>query len=102
MLVLGLVGFALIQLWYLHKALKLADPTIVCPCERPFFSAFPVLNRDRFLSGVLFLQSLVDCERPCLFRPGFPLTYLSSPSRHRGYHRTSWWRLGGQSASSHC
>ena len=33
MLVFGLVAFALLQLWYLHKALKLADPTIVCPCE---------------------------------------------------------------------
>ena len=33
MLILGLVAFALLQLWYLHKALKLADPTIVCPRE---------------------------------------------------------------------
>jgi magnesium transporter len=33
MLVLGLVAFALLQLWYLHKALILADPTLVCPCE---------------------------------------------------------------------
>jgi hypothetical protein len=32
-LVLGLVAFALLQLWYLHKGLVLADPTIVCPCE---------------------------------------------------------------------
>jgi hypothetical protein len=32
-LVLGLVVFALLQLWYLHKALVLADPTLVCPCE---------------------------------------------------------------------
>ncbi|TFK30439.1 hypothetical protein FA15DRAFT_690183 [Coprinopsis marcescibilis] len=30
-LVLGLVVFALLQLWYLHKALVLADPTLVCP-----------------------------------------------------------------------
>jgi hypothetical protein len=35
-LVLGLVAFALLQLWYLHKALILADPTIVCPCAHPF------------------------------------------------------------------
>src|SRR6266702_4780770 len=33
MLIFGLVAFALLQLWYLHKALKLADPTIVCPRE---------------------------------------------------------------------
>ena len=33
MLVLGLIAFSLLQLWYLHKALILADPTLVCPCE---------------------------------------------------------------------
>lgn len=33
LLVLGLVVCALLQLWYLHKALILADPTLVCPCE---------------------------------------------------------------------
>jgi len=33
LLVLGLIVFALLQLWYLHKALILADPTIVCPCK---------------------------------------------------------------------
>ncbi|KAF7969038.1 hypothetical protein HWV62_28429 [Athelia sp. TMB] len=33
MLLLALVVFALLQLWYLHKALILADPTLVCPCE---------------------------------------------------------------------
>ena len=32
-LVLGLVVFAFLQLWYLHKALVLADPTLVCPRE---------------------------------------------------------------------
>lgn len=30
-LVLALVVFALLQLWYLQKALVFADPTIVCP-----------------------------------------------------------------------
>ena len=33
MLVVGLAAFALLQLWYLHKALILADPILVCPCE---------------------------------------------------------------------
>jgi magnesium transporter len=46
MLVLGLVGFALLQLWYLNKALKLADPTIVCPCKHYFSSGFPELKRS--------------------------------------------------------
>lgn len=36
-LLLGLVVFALLQLWYLHKALILADPTLVCPCTVHFF-----------------------------------------------------------------
>jgi hypothetical protein len=49
MLILGLIGFALLQLWYLHKALKLADPTIVCPCKCYLHPAIPVLNRSRFL-----------------------------------------------------
>ncbi|KAG6851062.1 hypothetical protein H0H93_002954 [Arthromyces matolae] len=30
-LVISLAVFALLQLWYLHKALVLADPTLVCP-----------------------------------------------------------------------
>ena len=33
MLVIGLVAFALLQLWYLQKSLVFADPTIVCPCK---------------------------------------------------------------------
>ncbi len=31
-LVFGVVVFALLQMWYLHKALVLANPTLVCPC----------------------------------------------------------------------
>jgi len=30
-LVSALIAFALLQLWYLHKSLVLADPTLVCP-----------------------------------------------------------------------
>jgi hypothetical protein len=33
MLLFALCVFALLQLWYLHKGLVLADPTLVCPCE---------------------------------------------------------------------
>ena len=32
-LLLGLIVFARLQLWYMHKGLVLADPTLVCPCE---------------------------------------------------------------------
>lgn len=41
-LILGLIAFALLQLWYFHKALILADPTIVCPCENHYFPFLPV------------------------------------------------------------
>lgn len=30
-LVLGLIVCALLQLWYMHKSLVLADPILVCP-----------------------------------------------------------------------
>ena len=63
-LLLGLVAFALLQLWYLHKALILADPTIVCP--RAY--ALRVLEKSMADvspgSGVLLLQPVFDRERP--------------------------------------
>ncbi|TFY50268.1 hypothetical protein EVG20_g11618, partial [Dentipellis fragilis] len=44
MLLLGLVAFALLQLWYLHKALILADPTIVCPLAFCFYNLSSIVN----------------------------------------------------------
>ncbi|KAG6911965.1 hypothetical protein DXG01_000213 [Tephrocybe rancida] len=43
-LVLGLVVFALLQLWYLHKALVLADPTLVCPSAFCFYNVSSIVN----------------------------------------------------------
>ncbi|KAF4572921.1 hypothetical protein EYR36_007431 [Pleurotus pulmonarius] len=43
-LVLGLVVFALLQLWYLHKALVLADPTLVCPSAFCFYNISSIVN----------------------------------------------------------
>ncbi|KAG6890405.1 hypothetical protein C0995_008759 [Termitomyces sp. Mi166 len=43
-LVLGLVVFALLQLWYLHKALILADPTLVCPSAFCFYNVSSITN----------------------------------------------------------
>lgn len=43
-LVLGLVIFALLQLWYLHKGLTLADPTLVCPCMCHFPPHYEIPN----------------------------------------------------------
>ncbi|KAI0321340.1 hypothetical protein OF83DRAFT_1198753 [Amylostereum chailletii] len=44
MLLLGLAAFALLQLWYFHKALKLADPTIVCPLAFCFYNLSSIIN----------------------------------------------------------
>lgn len=62
MLLVALVAFALLQLWYLHKGLTLADPTLVCPCK---FSmcigcVYLIVN---LCSRILFLQSIVYRQR---------------------------------------
>ncbi|KAF8807402.1 hypothetical protein BYT27DRAFT_7338106 [Phlegmacium glaucopus] len=49
-LVLGLILFALLQLWYLHKALILADPTLVCP------SAFCFYNLSSIVNGLVYFD----------------------------------------------
>ncbi|KIM48207.1 hypothetical protein M413DRAFT_439927 [Hebeloma cylindrosporum] len=49
-LVLGLIVFALLQLWYLHKALVLADPTLVCP------SAFCFYNLSSIVNGLVYFD----------------------------------------------
>ncbi|TFK41161.1 hypothetical protein BDQ12DRAFT_646977 [Crucibulum laeve] len=49
-LVLGLIVFALLQLWYLHKALILADPTLVCP------SAFCFYNLSSIVNGLVYFN----------------------------------------------
>lgn len=43
-LVLGLGVFALLQLWYLHKSLVLADPTLVCPLAFCFYNLSSIFN----------------------------------------------------------
>ena len=40
----ALVFFALAQLWYLHKSLVLADPTLVCPREFSIQVFFPFVQ----------------------------------------------------------
>ncbi|KZT30582.1 hypothetical protein NEOLEDRAFT_1082700 [Neolentinus lepideus HHB14362 ss-1] len=44
MLLLGLAVFALLQLWYLHKSLVLADPTLVCPLAFCFYNLSSIIN----------------------------------------------------------
>ncbi|GJE86128.1 magnesium transporter NIPA-like protein [Phanerochaete sordida] len=43
-LVLGLGICALLQLWYMHKSLVLADPTLVCPLAFCFYNLSSIVN----------------------------------------------------------
>ncbi|KAI0689594.1 hypothetical protein BC835DRAFT_1368267 [Cytidiella melzeri] len=43
-LVLGLAVCALLQLWYMHKSLVLADPTLVCPLAFCFYNLSSIVN----------------------------------------------------------
>ncbi|KAL6309955.1 hypothetical protein BKA93DRAFT_722247 [Sparassis latifolia] len=43
-LILSLVSCALLQLWYMHKGLVLADPTLVCPLAFCFYNLSSILN----------------------------------------------------------
>ncbi|KAF7791868.1 hypothetical protein EIP86_002892 [Pleurotus ostreatoroseus] len=43
-LVLGLGVCALLQLWYMHKSLVLADPTLVCPLAFCFYNLSSIMN----------------------------------------------------------
>ncbi|KAJ2920207.1 hypothetical protein MD484_g230, partial [Candolleomyces efflorescens] len=51
-LLVGLGIFALLQLWYLHKALILADPTLVCP------SAFCFYNLSSIVNGLVYYDQI--------------------------------------------
>ncbi|KAG6900134.1 hypothetical protein C0993_002479 [Termitomyces sp. T159_Od127] len=65
-LIIGLVVFALLQLWYLHKALILADPTLVCP------SAFCFYNVSSIVNGLVYFNqfSLISSLHLCLVALG--------------------------------
>ncbi|TBU35261.1 hypothetical protein BD311DRAFT_860795 [Dichomitus squalens] len=43
-LLLSLIVFALLQLWYMHKGLILADPTLVCPLAFCFYNLSSIVN----------------------------------------------------------
>ncbi|KZP31353.1 hypothetical protein FIBSPDRAFT_945366 [Athelia psychrophila] len=62
MLLIALVAFALLQLWYLHKALILADPTLVCP------SAFCFYNLSSIVNGLVYFDqfALISPLHLCL------------------------------------
>ncbi|KAG8763475.1 hypothetical protein FRC11_003164 [Ceratobasidium sp. 423] len=53
-LVLGLGIFALLQLWYLHKSLTYADPTLVCPL------AFCSYNLSSIINGLIYFDQISE------------------------------------------
>ncbi|CAE7214434.1 unnamed protein product [Rhizoctonia solani] len=53
-LVLGLCIFALLQLWYLHKSLTYADPTLVCPL------AFCSYNLSSIINGLVYFDQIAE------------------------------------------
>ncbi|KAF9786949.1 hypothetical protein BJ322DRAFT_1052867 [Thelephora terrestris] len=52
LLIVGLCAFALLQLWYLHKALILENPTLVCPL------AFCFYNLSSIVNGLVYFDQL--------------------------------------------
>jgi len=96
-LLLALVIFALLQLWYLHKGLVLADPTLVCPCKWCLWLWSSSIWK--FSSCLLFLQSFFHRKWPRLLRPvclDISTSFGSSMSRHCN---TTGWCLDSQHPS---
>ncbi|KAG8741002.1 hypothetical protein FRC10_003461 [Ceratobasidium sp. 414] len=72
-LILGLGVFALLQLWYLHKSLTLADPTLVCPrkalpcAQAQLFAdhptnavAFCFYNLSSIVNGLVYFDQISE------------------------------------------
>ncbi|CAE6510699.1 unnamed protein product [Rhizoctonia solani] len=53
-LVISLGIFALLQLWYLHKSLTYADPTLVCPL------AFCSYNLSSIINGLVYFDQIAE------------------------------------------
>ncbi|CUA76662.1 hypothetical protein RSOLAG22IIIB_02129 [Rhizoctonia solani] len=53
-LVICLGIFALLQLWYLHKSLTYADPTLVCPL------AFCSYNLSSIINGLIYFDQIAE------------------------------------------
>lgn len=96
-LVLALVVFALLQLWYMHKALVGADPTIVCPCTFSFsISTFSGFAKCIQYSRVLLLQPLLDCQRSGVLRPIRPNPTTPPRTRDSRHRCPPRWRVDRQ------
>lgn len=92
-LVLGLIVCALLQLWYMHKGLVLANPTLICPCEYIYFRVASGSAQLVLFSGLLLLQHIVDREWPGLFRPILAPIHPSPVSCHGGHGCSAGWRM---------
>ncbi|KAG8858436.1 hypothetical protein FRB96_005321 [Tulasnella sp. 330] len=57
-LVVTLGVFALLQLWYLHKSLVLADPTLVCPLAFCFYNVSTIFNGLIYYDQLQLLKPL--------------------------------------------
>jgi len=75
MLLVALGVFALLQLWYLHKGLVLADPTLVCP------SAFCFYNLSSIVNGLVYFDQFTLISPPHL---GLVVVGISSCSLECG------------------
>lgn len=58
MLLVGLIAFALLQLWYLQKSLVYADPTIVCPLAFCFYNLSSIVNGLVYFNQFALLSAL--------------------------------------------
>ncbi|KZV82046.1 hypothetical protein EXIGLDRAFT_779031 [Exidia glandulosa HHB12029] len=56
-LVSGLVVVALLQLWYLHKSLVLAAPTLVCPLAFCFYNLSSIINSLIYFDQLALLST---------------------------------------------
>ncbi|KAI5124700.1 hypothetical protein M0805_004306 [Coniferiporia weirii] len=57
-LLLGLIVFALLQLWYLQKSLVFADPTIICPLAFCFYNVSSIVNGLVYFDQFSLLSTL--------------------------------------------
>ncbi|KAF5355626.1 hypothetical protein D9756_003769 [Leucocoprinus leucothites] len=60
-LIFSLIVFALLQMWYLHKALVLANPTLVCPSAFCFYNLSSIVNGLVYFDQVQFIKASHLC-----------------------------------------
>ncbi|TCD71539.1 hypothetical protein EIP91_008920 [Steccherinum ochraceum] len=91
-LVVGLVICALLQLWYMHKGLVLANPTLICPL------AFCFYNLSSIINGLVYFDqfSLLSTVHLCLVLVGMVILLAGvwivslPPSGGYGVDITRW------------